>query len=68
MKPADHADCREFLRTGFAAKGCDVVISTEPPLVRTGYDQDPFKCPHGVVLYAAPTSEQIAQWAADGVE
>jgi len=65
--PKDHAGCADWLKAGFARLGADVIVTTAPPLVLTRYDQDPFVCPHGVTFWHAPTSEQIAQWARDGV-
>lgn len=65
--PGEHVECREWMKRRFAELGADITVSTSPPLVKTPYDQTPFICPHGVTYYHAPTSEQIAQWARDGV-
>lgn len=67
IEPFDHAECQQFLKEKFAELGCEVTISTVPPLIKTAYDQEPFICPHGTAFYPAPTSEQIMQWAKDGV-
>jgi hypothetical protein len=65
--PTDHARCADWLKAGFARLGCDATVSTEPPVISTSYEQAPFICPHGVLFWHAPTSEQIAEWARDGV-
>ena len=44
----------------------EITLSTEPPLVDNPYTAA-MKCPHGVTFYIEPTSDQIAQWARDGV-
>ena len=66
-EPENHEDCAAFVRDGMAKLGCDVTVSTAPPIVATPYDNSPLRCPHGVTFWMAPTSEQIAQWAKDGV-
>ena len=38
------------------------------PMIKTCYEQAPFVCPHGTVFFHAPTSEQIAAWAQNGVQ
>ncbi len=65
--PSDHAGCAAWMKEQFAHDGVEITVSTEPPLVKTPYDQTPFVCPHGTTFYHAPTSEQIAEWARDGV-
>jgi len=60
-------DCASVLIDGMAGQGVEVSASTEPPLVRGPYTEDPFVCPHGIRYWLEPTGEQIAQWAADGV-
>ena len=67
IKPTNHADCPAFLRDGMARLGCEVTVSTLPPVVRNDYDQGSFTCPHGVEFFMEPTSEQIYEWARDGV-
>jgi hypothetical protein len=42
-------------------------VTAIPPIVPSPYEPLNLTCPHGVAYYAEPTSEQIAQWAADGV-
>lgn len=66
--PTGHDTCRDFLRTGMRALGCEVNVSTEPPLVAGPYTTDVFVCPHGVGFWMEPTGEQIAAWVRDGVE
>lgn len=65
--PTEHAGCAAWLKAGFAQMGCDATVSEAAPLVPTPYLSDPFFCPHGVVLWHAPTSEQIAAWNSEGV-
>jgi hypothetical protein len=66
------SECAEFLRTTMAAgfpnhPGCDITVSTAPPLVASPYGANSYECPHGVTYWIEPTSEQIADWAARGV-
>ena len=65
--PTEHEGCAAFLRAKYAEIGIDAHVTEVPPLIATAYDQRPFICPHNVRLYHAPTSEQIAAWARDGV-
>jgi NAD-dependent dihydropyrimidine dehydrogenase PreA subunit len=65
----DH-DCAEQLRQSMRDLGEDATVSTERPVVATPYTYVDgricaFTCPHGVTFYLEPTSEQIAQWAAE---
>lgn len=59
--------CRNVVRSAMADLGVEVTVSTAPPIIDTPYDSSPMICPHGTTFYLAPTSEQIAKWAADGV-
>ncbi len=61
--PKDHAGCRQWLKEGFSLLGCDVTVSTAPPLVTSGYDLGPITCPHGVQFWHEPTGEQLMEWA-----
>ena len=63
----NHTECAAFLKQGMRDLGCDVTVSTEPPLVDTGYEQFECICPHGTAYWLEPTSEQRAEWARDGV-
>jgi len=65
--PENHADCATWLKAQFRELGADVIVTTAPPLIKTPYEQTPYTCPHGTVYYHAPTSEQILEWARDGV-
>jgi len=67
MTPENHADCANHLRHSMAKLGCEVTVSTLEPLVRNAYGPEHMTCPHGVTFWYEPTSEQIAQWARDGV-
>lgn len=66
--------CAEFLLKQFAAigeekgYGCEVTVSTAAPLVAGGYQEAGYECPHGVVYYVEPTSDQILRWAREKVE
>lgn len=42
-------------------------ITHVPPIVPSGYLPLAMRCPHGVLWHMEPTSEQIAEWARDGV-
>lgn len=66
-EPHAHEDCARILGEIMAAKGCDVTVSTLPPLVFGPYACEALECPHGALFYMEPTGEQIAQWAKDGV-
>ena len=68
MTAPEHATCAQYVKDGLAKLGADVTVSELPPIVGTPYEDLGLTCPHGVRFYAEPTSEQIAQWAADGVE
>lgn len=66
--PACEKECGAFVRKAIADLGADAIVSHLPPLIPSGYAQLEMRCPHGVLWYTEPTSEQIAQWAKDGVE
>lgn len=61
--------CAQFLKNQFAeigerdGVGCEMTVSTLPPLVDSGYEQISYTCPHGVVYWVEPTSDQMALWA-----
>jgi hypothetical protein len=63
-----HENCRQVLKNMSAARGIEVTVSTEPPIICTPYTTDAFICPHGTRYWMEPTSEQIAEWARDGVK
>jgi len=67
IHPQNHADCAAFLKQSMADLGIEMTVSTLPPIVESPYEDLGLTCPHGVRFYGEPTSEQIAQWAADGV-
>lgn len=61
---------REQLALACSATGVpvpDAHITHVPPLVPPMYEPLGMRCPHGVLWHMEPTSEQIAQWAKDGV-
>lgn len=60
-------ECIDFLKATMAGLGCDVFVSTEPPIVCGPYPTEAARCPHGTTFYMEPTGEQIAQWVRDGV-
>jgi hypothetical protein len=65
--PYGRSECAQLLIDKMAAGGCEVTVSTAPPLVRSPYGDVGFRCPHGVTYWIEPTGEQIAAWAKDGV-
>ena len=66
-KGDDHSLCAAYLRDWMAAAGCEVTVSTVPPIIAGPYAHDGFICPHGTTYWLEPTGEQITQWAKDGV-
>lgn len=61
-KPACYDECRATLLTMFKAEGVEANVTHEPPLFATDYEQLAMRCPHGVLWYTEPTSEQVAEW------
>lgn len=61
------SECAQLLIDEMAGRGAEVTVSVMPPLIRNPYTTDGFRCPHGVTYWLEPTSEQIAQWAREGV-
>jgi len=65
--------CAEFLREHMAAigeeaaVGCEIVVSTAPPLVASPYGANGYECEHGVTYWIEPTSEQVMKWNSEGV-
>jgi len=61
--------CAEYIRDVMRALGaekgigCDTVVSTAPPIVENPYGAHGYRCPHGLIYWVEPTSEQIAEWA-----
>jgi ATP-dependent Zn protease len=55
------------VRDYLAAEGIEATVTHVPPLVPTDYEQLDMRCPHGVLWYTEPTSDQIAKWVAEGV-
>lgn len=68
------SECAQLLFDEFAAigeergHGCEITVSTAPPIVKSPFGTNGYRCDHGVVYWIEPTSEQIAQWNRDGVE
>lgn len=60
--------CSAVLRDGMVDMSVEATVSAAPPLIVTPYTTEAFICPHGVRYWLEPTSEQVAQWTADGVE
>jgi hypothetical protein len=67
-------ECEAVLREMYAAECAklgfpvpDYHVSHLPPLVESGYVDLQMVCPHGVTWHMEPTSDQIAEWARDGV-
>jgi hypothetical protein len=64
----NHSACADVLRDVLASKGVEITVSTEPPIVHNPYVTDPIRCPHRVLFWIEPTSEQIARWAKDAAD
>lgn len=58
--------CDEFVRGKLAAMGVEAHVTHVPPLVRTDWEPLNMRCPHGVLWFTEPTSEQMAAWTEDG--
>lgn len=58
-------ECAAVLREVLAERGVEVTASVAPPLIRNAYTVDPYRCPHGVLFWLEPTSEQIARWRSE---
>lgn len=54
--------CKDVCLNWFRERGMDVTVTTAPPLIETGYEALDMYCPHGVLWYAEPTSEQRRDW------
>lgn len=59
---------REYAELLYPGVGCEAVISTAPPLVKSVYGVQAHTCPHGVTYYCEPTGEQLMRWAEQEVE
>lgn len=65
-------ECAQFIADTMAAiaakdgEGCEITVSTAPPLIAGPYGTNGYTCPHGVTYWIEPTSEQIAEWNAKG--
>lgn len=59
----DRDGCGALLVRMYRERGIDANASTVPPLVDSGYEQLNVRCPHGVLWFVEPTSEQRAAWA-----
>lgn len=68
--PLCDSECGAILRSFCADRGIDAHVTTVPPLILNAYNiQSGYMvCPHGVKWFMEPTTDQIAQWARDGVE
>ena len=66
-KPACAAGCGELVRRGLADQGIEAHVTHIPPLQPTPYEPLNMRCPHGILWFTAPTSEQIAKWVEEGV-
>lgn len=60
-----HSTCAGTIQDGMHALGVDVAVGELPPLVPNRWAES-MRCPHGITLYFAPTSDQIAAWVRDG--
>ncbi|GAA2696383.1 hypothetical protein [Actinoplanes palleronii] len=52
---------------GETGEGCEITVSTAPPLVTSPYGANGYECPHGTTYWIEPTSEQIMRWNQAGV-
>ena len=66
-EPPCAVECRAVLEDHLRIQHIEATISHLPPLVKTPYLPLDMLCPHGVLWYLEPTSEQIAEWAKGGV-
>lgn len=60
-------DCGGTVRALYAREGIETTVSNLAPIVTTVYEPLNMRCPHGVLWHAEPTTDQIVQWARDGV-
>lgn len=67
-KPPCADECRAVLLTHYAEVGVEANVSWEPPTFAPAYEPLNMRCPHGVLWYAEPTTEQVADFVRDGVE
>jgi hypothetical protein len=51
-----------------AERGCEVNATWSPPLFPTAFEPLDMRCPHGVLWYAEPTTDQLADWVRKGVQ
>ncbi len=68
MRPPCDAECRVMVENDLRAFGIKAHVTHVPQLVPTGYEPFDMRCPHGVLWFAEPTSEQIARWVEEGTE
>ena len=61
--PVDGCGCREQLLELFADRGIEMVVSAQPPLVPSLYEDLGLRCPHHTRWYTEPTSDQQLAWA-----
>lgn len=60
--------CGDVVRRLLRERDTEAHVTTVPPLVPSQFKPLAMRCPHGQIWHAEPTSEQVARWAADGVE
>lgn len=60
-------ECGRIVREKLAALGAEATVSHLPPLFPTDYEALNMRCPHGVLWFAEPTPEQVAEWVRDEV-
>lgn len=53
--------CGELFKQTAAAKGCEIAVSTLPPLVSNPYIEAVW-CRHRRLYWIEPTGDQIARW------
>lgn len=60
-------ECQVLLEELMRQQCIEATVSYLPPIVKTPYLPLDMRCPHGVLWYAEPTSDQIEQWKRGGV-
>ena len=67
QEAACYSECAALVRGGLAEHGVDANVTSIPPIFESPYEQLGMRCPHGVLWYTEPTTQQQARWIEDGV-
>lgn len=65
-RPPCAEECATVVRDGLAERGIEAHVTWVPPLIPSDYESLDMRCPHGVLWFTEPTSEQIARWVEKG--